>query len=307
MDPLDDVFSAMRVQSALYARLETTAPWGLSLAGGQSARFGLVVRGHCWLSVEELEHPIALIAGDCYVLARGTPYILRDDLNTPTVSCTQVVRDKIGGVVELGGGGAPATIVCGWFNFDQAGAQPLIDLIPPVLHVRMDQARTETLQATLQLLALETAAPDLGSGIVVSRLADIIFVQAIRAHVAAMSAHEAGWLAALRDRKIGQAVRAMHRDIARPWTVETLAATAGLSRSAFAARFKACVGESPLEYLTHWRMYRASSLLRQQNNSLSQIASAVGYQSEVAFSKAFKRATGSPPGGYRRGERLATA
>lgn len=105
MDPLDDVFAAMRVRSALYARLEAGAPWGVSLAGGESARFGLVVRGGCLLEVEGADHPIALAAGDCYVLAHGTPYVLRDHPTTPTVSCASVVRDRIGGVVELGGTG----------------------------------------------------------------------------------------------------------------------------------------------------------------------------------------------------------
>ncbi|RJG07800.1 AraC family transcriptional regulator [Noviherbaspirillum cavernae] len=302
MDPLDDVFAAMRVQSAVYARLEATAPWGLSLAGGQSARFGLVVRGGCLLSVEGVVQPIALTAGDCYVLARGTPYVLRDKAGTPTVSCTSVVRDRIGGVVDLGGGGTPATVICGWFTFDELSAQPLVELLPTVLHVRMDQARVHALQATLQLLAMETEQPGLGSSLVISRLADIVFVQAIRAHVAASGDAAPGWLAALSDRKIGPALRAMHRDIAKSWTVESLASIATLSRSAFAMRFKERVGESPLEYLTRWRMFKASCMLRQSNRSLGEIADVIGYESESAFNKAFKRAMGLAPGAYRRGD-----
>lgn len=301
MDPLDDVFAAMRVQSAVYARLETTAPWGLTLTGGESARFGLVVRGGCWLSVEGVAQPIALTAGDCYVLAHGTQYILRDELRTPTVSCLQVVRDRIGGVVELGGGGAPATIITGWFSFDALSARPLMELMPPVLLARMDQDRTQILQATLQLLAIETGEPGLGSNLVVSRLADILFVQAIRAHVAADGASSVGWLAALSDRRLGVALRAMHRDLAHPWTVERLAAACNMSRSAFAARFRLRVGESPLEYLTRWRMFRAGCLLRQSDKPIGQIAALVGYESEAAFNKAFKREVGCAPGAYRRG------
>lgn len=307
MDPLDDVFAAMRVQSAVYARLETRAPWGLSLAGGQSARFGLVVRGSCLLQVEGRAGTISLTAGDCYVLAGGSPYVLCDDLKTPRVSCVQAVRDKVGGVVELGAAdttaknaGTQATIICGWFSFDEASAQPLTDLIPPVLHVRMDQARSNTLQASLQLLAMETAEPDMGSGIVVSRLADIIFVHAIRAHIANAGDDELGWLTALADKKLGAALRAMHKDMAHNWTVESLARVAGLSRSAFALRFKEKVGESPLEYLTRWRMFKAGCLLRQHDKSLGEIADLVGYESDVAFNKAFKRVKGVPPGEYRR-------
>lgn len=306
MDPLDDVFSAMRVESAVYARLETTAPWGLSFTGGQSARFGLVVRGGCLLSVGAAQ-PIALTAGDCYLLVKGSPYILRDDLNTPTAKCTDVVRDKVGGVVELGGGGTPATVVCGWFMFDELSARPLMELMPELIHVRMDQARTQALTGTLQLLAMETEEPDLGSSLVVSRLADILFVQAIRAHVAASSETETGWLAALTDHKIGAALRAMHKDIAKPWSVDALASSATMSRSAFALRFKQRVGESPLEYLTRWRMFKAGCLLRQSKQSLGEIASVVGYDSDAAFSKAFKRSTGVAPGGYRRGEPVMVA
>lgn len=295
----------MRVESAVYARLETSAPWGLSFTGGQSARFGLVVRGGCLLNVEGAKQPIALTAGDCYLLVKGTPYVLRDSLNTPTAKCTDVVRDKVGGVVELGGGGTPATVICGWFMFDALSARPLMELMPELIHVRMDQARTHAMTGTLQLLAMETEAPGLGSSLVISRLADILFVQAIRAHVAGSSETKAGWLAALTDRKIGAALRAMHKDIAKPWSVDALAASATMSRSAFALRFKERVGESPLEYLTRWRMFKAGCLLRQSDQSLGEIAEVVGYDSDAAFSKAFKRSTGAAPGAYRRGESVA--
>ena len=258
MDPLDDIFAAMRVRSALYARLEAGAPWGVSLAGGESARFGLVVRGGCLLEVEGMAQPVALAAGDCYVLAHGTPYILRDHPNTPTVSCASVVRDRIGGLVELGGTGTAASVICGWFHFDQRAARPLLDLLPVLLHVKMEQARALALQGTLQLLAMETGEPGLGSSLLVSRLADIVFVQAVRAHVAANAESQTGWLAALADARIGPALRAMHKEIAHDWTVEALAAVANLSRSAFAQRFRERVGQAPLEYLTQWRMFKAA-------------------------------------------------
>jgi AraC-like DNA-binding protein len=297
MDPLADVFAAMRVRDALFARIEGRAPWGLSLAGGQAARFGLVVRGRCRLEMEG--HVAEVREGDCFVLAHGSPYVLRDAPLTPTVSCWSVVRDRVGGVVELGGSGEPATLLCGWFQFDPAAAQPLTDLLPPLIHVRMDAPRSKALEGTLQLLAMETLQPGLGSGLVVSRLADILFVQAVRAHVTASGQDEAGWLGALADARLGAALRAMHQDMARPWTVDALASAARLSRSAFASRFRRRVGQSPLEYLTRWRMVKAAQLLRQQRLSLGQVAAEVGYESEAAFSKAFKRQTGQPPGAWR--------
>jgi AraC-like DNA-binding protein len=307
MDPLDDVFAAMRVHSALYARVEARAPWGLSLAGGDAARFGMVVRGSCLLEVEGQRGPVPLSAGDCYVLAHGTPYVLRDEPRSPTVSCAAVVRDKIGGVVELGGSGMPATVLCGWFIFDAQAARPLLDLLPVLLHVRMDQARAQALQGTLQLLAMETCAPGLGSSLVVSRLADILFVQAVRAHTAAAGEGDTDWLDALADARIGPALRAMHKEIGRPWTVGALADTVQLSRSAFALRFRQRVGQAPLEYLTRWRMHKAGHLLRQEGMALGQVADRVGYESEAAFCKAFKRATGVTPGAWRGEQRRRAA
>jgi len=307
MDPLDDVFAAMRVRSALYARLEARAPWGVSLAGGESARFGLVVRGSCLLEVPGVAQPVALAAGDCYVLAHGTPYVLRDHPGTPAVSCASVVRDRIGGVVELGGTGTAASVICGWFHFDQRAARPLLDLLPVLLHVKMEEARAIALQGTLQLLAMETGEPGLGSGLLVSRLADIVFVQAVRAHAATQGQAQAGWLGALADTRIGAALRAMHKDMARDWTVETLASAASLSRSAFAQRFREKVGQAPLDYLTHWRMFRAVNMLGQGHAAVGAIAGAVGYESEAAFSKAFKRRMGMAPGAWRAAARSGAA
>jgi AraC-like DNA-binding protein len=300
MDPLDDVFAAMRVGSALYARLEVTAPWGISFAAGQGARFGLVVRGGCWMSVEGLAEPIALATGDCYVLARGTKYRLQDHLHTPTQNCFDVIGQRVGGVIELGGGGVGATIVTGWFVFDAVGARPLLELMPLLVHARTDLHRSQLLQATLQQLSTETAEPGLGSGTVISRLADMLFVQAIRAHVASAGEANGGWLAALADPRLGSAIRAMHEDTAHAWTIDALASRVGMSRSAFAARFRERVGEPPLAYLTRWRMFRAATALRSTDQTVAEVAFSVGYESESAFSKAFRRVNAVSPGVFRR-------
>jgi AraC-like DNA-binding protein len=234
--------------------------------------------------------------------------VLCDALVTPRLRCVDVVRDRIGGLVELGDASdamPSATVICGWFTFDALSARPLLDLMPPLLHVRMDEARTQALQATLQLLAMETDTPGLGSGLVVSRLADIIFVQALRAHAAADGEAGSGWMSALSDRSLGPSLRAIHKNLGHGWTIEEMAGLASLSRSAFAARFKRRVGEAPMDYLTRWRMFRASCLLRQSQAAVGEIAAAVGYESEAAFNKAFKRVTGVPPGAHRRLERAA--
>ena len=167
--------------------------------------------------------------------------------------------------------------------------------------VKADQAQTLALHATLQLLASEMAEPAPGSEVMVNRLADILFIQCVRAHIASSSENcKSGWLRAIFDPKIGDALKAMHERVENPWTVETLAASAGMSRSAFALKFKELLGETPLAYLTDWRMYKATGLLQEDDRKLFEVAKSVGYDSDAAFSKAFKRVLGVAPREYRR-------
>jgi AraC-like DNA-binding protein len=300
VDPIDDVFGSMRVQTSLYARLEATAPWGVTFVRGAAARFGYVVRGQCWLTVEG-RGPVLVSAGDCWTIAGGAQYSLQDHVGTPTDFCYKALRDHANHVVRLGGGGEPVTVVTGWFLFDREGAKPLIDLMPEIILTRMDEERSELMRSTLHLLAVETARRSLGTSIVVSRLADILFIQAIRAHAAAAGAEACGWIGALIDPRLSRAFAAIHGRVEHAWTVEELAREAGMSRSAFAARFRGSVGLSPLDYVTRWRMFRAGGMLRQGNRSIADVAVRVGYENESAFAKAFKRVTGITPGAYRKG------
>jgi AraC-like DNA-binding protein len=301
MDPLDDAFSVMRVRESLYARVEASAPWGIKFKAGTTARFGLVVAGSCWLTTEEPAKSIPLVSGDCYVILDGSTFTLGDHPRSPTVNCFDLVPRLLDGAVSIGGGGGlAATVVTGWFVYDELGARPLTALLPRVLHTRVDGYRTDILKATLELLAKETERPGVGSGVVVSGLADILFVQAIRSHLNNIGEDDVGWLAALSDRRIGAAMRALHGKPAEPWTVQTLASLSNMSRSAFAARFKAKLGEAPLEYLTRWRMFRAGLMLRSSQRSLAEIANEVGYKSDAALSKAFHRVVGMAPGAFRK-------
>lgn len=299
MDPIDDVFGSMRVHTSLYARIEGSAPWGVTFVRGAAARFGYVVRGQCWLTVEGGE-PTRLTAGDCWMIVGGAQYSLQDDTATPTQFCYKALRDHSNHIVKLGGGGEPVTVVGGWFLFDRQGAKPLIDLMPELIIVRMDEERSELMQSTLHLLAVETARRSLGTSIVVSRLADILFIQAIRAHAASAGAEASGWIGALCDARLSRSFAAIHARVEHGWTVEELAREAGMSRSAFAARFRDSVGLSPLDYVTRWRMFRAGALLRQGRRSIADIAIRVGYENESAFAKAFKRVVGLTPGAYRK-------
>ena len=319
MDPITDVFKTMRVASVVHARLEATAPWGLmrgaevgkeaaphsaasETSPSQFAHFGMVSRGNCWLSVEGIPDPLPLTGGDCFLLAPGSAYALRDNPRTRANSFCEVAPKKSSNVIYYGGGGTPTTIISGWFRFGQTSVKPLKRLLPELILIKADQAQTLALHSTLQLLASEMAEPAPGSDVMVNRLADILFIQCVRAYIASGSENcKSGWLRAIFDPKIGEALKAMHERVENPWTVETLAAAAGMSRSAFALRFKELLGETPLEYLTNWRMYKATGLLQEDDKKMFEVAKSVGYDSDAAFSKAFKRVLGVAPREYRRG------
>jgi AraC-like DNA-binding protein len=318
LDPITDLFHTMHVASVVHARLEATAPWGLMRGAedaneavahssalrnlpSQFAHFGMVSRGNCWLSVKGIPDPIPLTGGDCFLLAPASTYTLRDNPRTRARSFCAAAPKNRSNVIHYGGGGVPTTVISGWFSFGQMSVKRLRRLLPELILVKADQAQTLALHETLQLLASEMAEPAPGSEVMVNRLADILFIQCVRAQIASSSETcKSGWLRAIFDSRIGAALKAMHERVENPWTVETLAAAAGMSRSAFALRFKQLLGETPLEYLTDWRMHKAIGLMEENNRKLFEVAKSVGYDSDAAFSKAFKRVLGMAPKEYRR-------
>src|SRR5579862_1678162 len=294
-------------------RLEATAPWGLiqekqaeekvtpsdKMPPTDLAHFAMLSRGNCWLSVEGIPEPIPLTGGDCFLLARGTPIILRDSPRTrPRWTFREIGAEAKGNVAHYGCGGAPTTIVCGSLSFDRASLKPITQLLPSFILIKADQARTLALHTTMQALASEMAEQTPGSEVVATRLAEVLFIQVLRAHIASGPERDKGWLRAVFDPQIGTALSAIHDSVNTPWTVESLAEAAGMSRSAFAARFKELLGQTPLEYVTEWRMQKAMKLLQQRDKKLIDVARLVGYESDAAFSKAFKRVVGANPGEY---------
>ena len=314
LDPITDIFRTMHVTAFGQHRLEATAPWGLIQEGQTEekvtpsarkiqptdlAHFAMLSRGNCWLSVKGVSEPIPLTGGDCFFLARGTSFLLRDSLRTRTKSSFRDVaaRDN-SNVAHYGGGGAPTTIVCGSLSFDRASLKPITQLLPSFILIKSDQAHTLALHNTMQALASEMAEQAPGSDVVATRLGEVLFIQALRAHIASGPERNKGWLRGIFDPQIGTALSAIHDSVKTPWTVESLAEAAGMSRSAFAARFKELLAQTPLQYLTEWRMQKAMQLLHQRDRKLIDIARSVGYESDAAFSKAFKRVVGANPGAY---------
>lgn len=183
--------------------------------------------------------------------------------------------------------------------FDTGAAEPLLKVLPPILRLDLDDSIGDALRSTFRLLELERTFSSFGSEFIMSRLADALFVYALRTHVSSTGSSH-GWLSALNDPQLAPALRALHADLAHPWTVEELARRSGMSRAAFAAAFKRKTGDSPINYLTYWRMHRAKALLRDTESSLQQVALAIGYDTDAAFSRAFRRHQSIAPGAWRR-------
>ena len=314
LDPITDIFRTMHVNAFGLHRLEATAPWGIKQENQAEekvtpfgkktsptdlAHFAMLSRGACWLSVQGIPEPIPLTGGDCFLLAKGTSIVLRDSPRTrPKWTFREIGARANGNVALCGGGGAPTTIVCGSLSFDRASLKPITQLLPSFILMKADEARTLALHNTVQALASEMAELAPGSEVVATRLAEVLFIQILRTHIASGPERKKGWLRAVFDPQIGRTLTAFHDSVSSPWTVETLAGAAGMSRSAFAARFKELVGQTPLEYVTEWRMQKAMQLLEQRDRKLIDVAQSVGYDSDAAFSKAFKRVVGANPGEY---------
>lgn len=319
-DPLGQALQFLRMSGVVYCCSQFTAPWGLDLPPMPDClMFHAVTSGRCWLRGVAGEAPRELERGDFVLLPHGTGHVLASGPDEPGVPLFELEREQLSDSFELlrhGGGGRGMSTVCGAVRFDDPAARMLLAALPGLVLVPAAQgAGSEWFQPLLALMAAEARQPRAGSEAVITRVADILVVQAIRAWMAEwMDAQRAagegegaartGWLHALQDRQIGRAVALMHRSPGQPWTLATLAAEVGLSRSAFASRFAALVGMPPLEYLTQWRMRVAQAQLQERelaSGGLAQLAERVGYQSEAAFSRAFKRVTGVTPGSVQRG------
>jgi AraC-like DNA-binding protein len=308
MDCLSDVLSTVHFKGTIYCQAEFTAPWGLSVGPypGHTG-FLMMVRGSCLIEVTG-QTPFTLASGDLFLTPLGNGYTIKDAADSPAQSLEEVIALSCSGnrqnkQLKFGGGGTPATMIMGCFEFDTNAENPLIKALPAVLFVKAEDLASEPwLDTTFRFLAAETASDRQGSAIVISRLTDLLFIQAIRAHISQMSgcSESTGWFRAIADSQIGQALNLIHEKPEAPWTVASLAAAVNMSRSSFAARFAELVETGPLEYITSWRMQKAQELLRQNNLSLAEISVLTGYQSEPAFRKAFKRVIGEAPGRFRK-------
>ena len=304
MDALTDILNTLRLSSSLYFRTELTAPWGIEVPSKTScARFHIVIRGQCWLDVPECDENLMLCNGDLVIVPHGRGHILADQSSTrirPLEDVLNEVNYSGSGPLVYGGDGAGCCLVCGEFAFDELGTHPLLENLPAILHVSGDSSyNTKWLDSAIGFIAHEATGQQLGAHAIIDRLSEIILIQVIRATLDA-SGEKIPFLSAFADTRIAQVLSAIHQQPQRSWTVETLGRVVNMSRSAFSNRFNELTHMTPLQYVIFVRMQKASKLLVETPMPLIGVAESVGYQSEAAFSEAFKKQFGIRPGEYRR-------
>ena len=316
-DVLSDVLRAVRLTGAVYFDFELSTPWvleappsreiaGRVMPGAQRViEYHLIARNSCWGHAVGQE-PMRLREGDLIVFPQGDAHVLssapgmRAATDPSTFNRTSAPLPL---VQELGGGGSErARIVCCFLGCDDRPYNPMLSALPHVIHLSADRPKDTAgwLGTLMSIAATESRSARPGGENVLARLSELMFVETIRQYLATLSPAETGWLAGLRDPVVGQALAALHGEPREPWTVERLARLVGLSRSVFAERFTEMVGQPPMQYLTLWRMQLASRLLL-EGGQVAAVADAVGYESEAAFSRAFKKIVGQAPATWRKG------
>ncbi|HWM84704.1 MAG TPA: AraC family transcriptional regulator [Kofleriaceae bacterium] len=303
VDPLGEALHFLRMSGTFYVRSELTAPWGMTLPPQEGClSFHVVTSGRVWLEVNGGER-CRLEPGDLALVPHGEGHRLSSGPGAPTPRVGQLRHEAVSeryAILRAGGGGAATTLVCGAVRFDHPAAHHLVRMLPRLIRVDASSSRQDLIESSVRLMAAEARELRPGGETVITRLADILVIQAIRSWIEEDPAAQTGWLGALHDRQIGRAITLIHRDPARPWTVASLASAAAMSRSAFAARFTELVGEPAMHYVARWRMHVATTWLGEEGAALGEVATRLGYQSEAAFSRAFKRFTGVSPGTVKR-------
>jgi len=320
-DVLSDVLRAVRLSGAVYFLVDASAPFAaealpardlapLAMPGAEHLiEYHLVTRGTCWGGIVG-EEPVLLHEGDIIVFPQGDPHVMSSSPGLRGRAPLEAFRRPPGSQLPFTlreeGGGDRTQLVCGFLGCDLRPFNPLLATLPRTLRVSTRDG-AGWLESLARLAVAESGASRNGGECVLARASELMFVEVIRRHLASLPPGQTGWLAGLRDPFVGRALAALHDRPAEPWTVESLSKEAALSRSALAERFTHLVGEAPMQYLARWRMQLAATLLRSRNASVFEAAMDVGYASEAAFSRAFKKAVGVPPAAWREGHRQAAA
>ena len=317
MDALSDVLRVAHLTGGVFLHAEFSAPWCIAtrvapehcapVLGPAShlLPYHYVVEGELHIRVDgENVESVTIGAGEVVLLPRNDLHLMGSDLSLPPVAGSDIIQPpKDGGLFSIhhGGGGGRTRMICGFLGCAGAEGNPVISTLPPLLRLNVEQGgAAEWIRSTFQYAAEEMSAGRPGSETVLAKLSELLFVEAVRRYAEALPDGQTGWLAGLREPYVARALALLHRDITRRWTVDDLGREVGLSRSALADRFIRLIGVPPMHYLASWRMQAATEKLRNTSASLAQVAEMVGYDSEAAFSRAFKKAFGAAPATWRR-------
>jgi AraC-like DNA-binding protein len=317
LDTLSEVLRAIRLTGAVFFAVDASSPWVAEAPAGSEVgpfimpgvehviEYHVVAAGSCWGGVID-EPAIKLETGDIIVFPQGDSHVMSSAPGMRGARSLESIRAASQGRVPLamsidGGGPDKVRLICGFLGCDARPFNPLLATLPKMLHLRA-QDGDDMLRRLVELAVAESAIPRPGGDCALSRLSELLFVEVVRRYVAQLPPEGVGWFAGLRDENVGRALHALHRSPAHDWSLEELAKECGLSRSVLAERFAQLVGVPPIQYLAQWRIQLAASLLRSGKSSLAEIAERVGYGSEAALSRAFKRQVGIAPALYRRAE-----
>lgn len=313
MDLLSDILTRMRLSGTLYFRTSFTSPWSVKVPPFERvARFHFAHRGRCFVRVEGARDPVLLEQGDLVIVTRGAAHTLYCD---PKTENKAVTLDKVveqsgftgSGTLVMGetGQNLETELVCGHFAFEEGTSHPLIDALPPHIHIRnYGEIAGSWMENTLKVIGTEAGREQLGGDLIALKMSEIIFAQALRTYLKSEGAAQPVF-AGFSDPGIARSLNAIHDDPAHPWTLERLADIAGMSRTSFATKFSAYLSMTPMGYITHWRMQIARQLLADTAAPIIEIAENVGYQSEAAFGRVFKKCFDAAPATFRRQMRLS--
>jgi AraC-like DNA-binding protein len=314
MDALSETLRVVRLVGAIFIHGRFTAPWCyrspradtvaplLEPGADRVVIFHLITEGECYVEMEG-ESPVKLIAGDAVIFPQGDAHLMgsQTGLTPAKGQRLEVVLARRPRQLAFGGGGPKTKLVCGYLACDQRLARMLLAGLPKLVRVNVRGSNAGTwLEASVRYALMEARSPRPGGEGVLAKLAEVLFIEVLRLYMNEQGAGRTGWLAAVNDRIVGIALASLHKQPARDWSLEELAKVANTSRSVLAERFQQLVGSSPIQYLTQWRMMLAANLLCRSNAPLARIAEDVGYRTDTAFIRAFRREFGAPPAAWRR-------
>jgi AraC-like DNA-binding protein len=303
-DPFSDILKLTNAETFVSGGFTAGGSWAIRFPSPDKIKFFALVKGNCWLRVDDQQEQVRVEEGDVFLLSAQRSFVLASDLAAVPVDATGLFTGTVYRTAKLGDG-EDCIQIGGHVRLDPSSGGLLADVLPPLIHVKAASPHATVLRWLLDQLVREPVAELPGASLASAQLAQLLFVHILRVHVETSGLLATGWLRAVGDKRLAPALRLMHADPGRAWQLEELAKAAAMSRTTFAHHFKTAAGVPPLTYLTGWRMRLAERALREENTPVSVLAGQLGYTSESAFSNAFKRVTGNAPKRYRTAARSA--